>query len=262
VDRYIYDRTELRKWLEQMRTHGHTLALITNSHADYSDFLCTFCLGSDWRSLFDCTVVYSLKPAFFSKTATFFQVTELGEEGKEITEVECDQEAIYARGNSRDLAVALQTHHRLRNGQVNGHLIFPIRSLCKYCFVYCCLTHYYSCWKQNGNVFYFGDSMVGDVIAVSLRTNWRAIAIVEEIDQSNPAIQSSQPFWGTMLSWKPDQSGHARVSYWLRAIRNHAQFVLSDVTNCSRFATMTDDELVSLHPFGFQVVPFPNSLSP
>ncbi len=70
--RFIYARPELRAWLQHMRARlGVCLFVVTNSHADYTHLLMTTAFGADWPTLFDVTVVFGQKPAFFTKQMPF-----------------------------------------------------------------------------------------------------------------------------------------------------------------------------------------------
>lgn len=46
----------------QVRAQGVKLLLLTNSHFDYTQFLMTYAFGSDWKALFDLSIVYAQKP--------------------------------------------------------------------------------------------------------------------------------------------------------------------------------------------------------
>jgi HAD superfamily 5'-nucleotidase-like hydrolase len=62
--------------LEDLKTSGKKLLLITNSGWKYSQFMMNFVLGSEWRQYFDMVIVAAGKPAFFLERRRFFEVVD------------------------------------------------------------------------------------------------------------------------------------------------------------------------------------------
>jgi 5'-nucleotidase len=62
--------------LEDLKTSGKKLLLITNSGWKYSQFMMNFVLGADWRRYFDMVIVAAGKPAFFLERRPFFEVVD------------------------------------------------------------------------------------------------------------------------------------------------------------------------------------------
>mmetsp|Transcript_1806 Transcript_1806/g.4166 ORF Transcript_1806/g.4166 Transcript_1806/m.4166 type:complete len:505 (-) Transcript_1806:107-1621(-) len=72
---YIIPRPEIAKWLTKLRKDGKGLFMVTNSQADFSEFLMTFCFGRKWRDLFDLVIYYSGKGrGFFTEENEFLEV--------------------------------------------------------------------------------------------------------------------------------------------------------------------------------------------
>lgn len=65
-EKFIYQRQDVRQWLETLREKGKRLFLATNSRLDYTNVLCHYAFGSEWRTLFDIIVVDCKKPSFFA----------------------------------------------------------------------------------------------------------------------------------------------------------------------------------------------------
>jgi FMN phosphatase YigB (HAD superfamily) len=74
---YLVDRrAELRTWLARLSTQR--LVLVTNSNAAYTDFVCRFTLGDDWRTLFTEVVTDARKPTFFKSPHRHLPVAQPG----------------------------------------------------------------------------------------------------------------------------------------------------------------------------------------
>ncbi|KAJ5076981.1 5'-nucleotidase domain-containing protein [Anaeramoeba ignava] len=71
LDKYIKKSPKIRKLLEKMKENGKGLFLITNSLPEYSNYLLSFSIGSDWEKLFQIVVFFARKPSFYDSKAQF-----------------------------------------------------------------------------------------------------------------------------------------------------------------------------------------------
>lgn len=137
----------VRKWLQQLKTAGKILLLITSSHSDYCKLLCSYILGNDFADLFDIVITNALKPGFFSHFPNQrpFRTLESDEEQEELPSL--DKPGWYSQGNAAHLYELLK--------KMTG--------------------------KPEPKVVYFGDSMHSDVFPARHYSNWETVLILEEL---------------------------------------------------------------------------------
>ncbi|CAF1086470.1 unnamed protein product [Adineta ricciae] len=155
-EKFIYQRSDVRQWLERLRENKKNLFLATNSRFDYTNLLSSYAFGQDWQSLFDMIIVDCKKPSFFSQSPkrvfhrminenTFVPMTN-----DEIVE-NFRQNYIYTMGNSEDLQIIMN--------RISG---------------------------KEATVIYFGDHIKSDIKALKSHTNWFAGVVVEELEFDVP----------------------------------------------------------------------------
>ena len=62
--KYIIKQTGLRGSLQQLKSKGIKLFIVSNNNAAYTDIVLRETLGSDWSQLFDIKIANSRKPLF------------------------------------------------------------------------------------------------------------------------------------------------------------------------------------------------------
>eukprot|EP00045_Choanoeca_perplexa_P008751 m.82203 g.82203 ORF g.82203 m.82203 type:complete len:478 (+) comp14607_c0_seq1:40-1473(+) len=150
--RYVHPISSVVKdWLAALRHDGVKLFILTNSHADYTKLLMDFAFGEAWYDAFDSIVFKGEKPAFFTdspEARPFYHVTKEGIRG--------------------EVATSAEPGLLLMNGNVHG-LTEAFRHT--------------TGLKQDAElqVVYFGDHLLGDILATSTTTNWSTVAVLEEL---------------------------------------------------------------------------------
>ena len=160
-EKYIYQRADVRQWLEQLKAKNQRLFLATNSRLDYTDLLSTYAFGDDWRRLFDLIIVDCKKPSFFSSPENpdrrSFQRWNENSEPLPVTIEEIKatfhEHSVYTQGNSADL-------HQLM-AEISG---------------------------TDPLVIYFGDHIKSDINALKRQTNWLAAVVLEELEFDSPPM--------------------------------------------------------------------------
>jgi HAD superfamily 5'-nucleotidase-like hydrolase len=153
---FIYQRFDVRQWLEKLKQSNKKLFLATNSRFDYTDLLTKYAFGDDWRDLFDLIIVDCKKPSFFSNSNErsfhrFIDEKNIIPMTTEQIIKDLNQNYIYTLGNSEDL-----------------HFIMSQIS------------------NKDPLVIYFGDHIKSDINALKRHTNWLAGVIIEELEFDIP----------------------------------------------------------------------------
>jgi HAD superfamily 5'-nucleotidase-like hydrolase len=155
---FIYQRFDVRQWLEKLKQSNKKLFLATNSRLDYTDLLTKYAFGDDWKDLFDLIIVDCKKPLFFSNSNK--QIFHRFIDEKNIIPItneqiiqNFNQNYIYTLGNSEDL-----------------HSIMSQIS------------------QKDPLVIYFGDHIKSDIYALKRHTNWLAGVVIEELEFDTPPI--------------------------------------------------------------------------
>ncbi|XP_018405020.1 PREDICTED: 5'-nucleotidase domain-containing protein 1-like isoform X1 [Cyphomyrmex costatus] len=87
-------------WLKEIKKKSATF-LLTGSNADYVNFIASYALGEDWRSLFDIVICFARKPGFFINNRPFFDVVNNIE--TDIRSQDLKRGEIYSQGNWNEL---------------------------------------------------------------------------------------------------------------------------------------------------------------
>ncbi|XP_010612360.1 5'-nucleotidase domain-containing protein 1 [Fukomys damarensis] len=137
----------VRKWLQQLKSAGKILLLITSSHSDYCRLLCEYTLGDDFADLFDIVITNALKPGFFSHSPSQRPFYTLKDDEEQEALPSLDKPGWYSRGNAAHLYELLK--------KMTG--------------------------KPQPKVVYFGDSMHSDIFPASHYSHWETVLILEEL---------------------------------------------------------------------------------
>lgn len=195
-ERYLYKTsTTIINWLKELRKARKFLALITGSQLEFADFVATYALGTDYRSLFDIVVFHCEHPAFFAEQKRFLRVQEMMElSDSEIClandlELNCS----YANGNWMQLVRTFA--HK------SGKSLSKIRSL------------------------YVGDNHLLDVYTPKVYCGTDSVAICEELiaekGVDNPCFVDreyvSSNFWGSYLHVD------SHPTCWMQVISEHSE---------------------------------------
>lgn len=149
-DRFVHRSEELALALHRFRVAGKKLFLLTNSYPIYTQFMMSYLLDGllpeypTWRDYFDISIAGSKKPSFFDSEAPFLLV----DEHEQVIGEERDQlepGVLYQGGNFREFT-------RLSRFE-------PAR------------------------VVYMGDHIYGDILRSRKSSAWRAVMIVQEMEQ-------------------------------------------------------------------------------
>ena len=155
--KFIYERDDVREWLEKLRQNNQRLFLATNSQFDYTELLCNYAFGHDWQNLFDLIIVDCKKPSFFTSKSDPnkrpFQQSIVHSASVDDIVKDFPAYSLYTFGNSGDL-------HEVMS-RISG--IDPI-------------------------VIYFGDHIKSDINALKRHTNWLAAVVVEELEYDIPPL--------------------------------------------------------------------------
>jgi HAD superfamily 5'-nucleotidase-like hydrolase len=148
--RFVHRSEELALALHRFRLSGKQLFLLTNSYPLYTDFLMTYLLDGllpeypSWRDYFDIAIAGAKKPSFFDSEAPFL-VVDADERPIREEHTRLDPGVVYQGGNFRDFT-------RLSRFE-------PAR------------------------VVYMGDHIYGDILRSRKSSAWRAVMIVQEMEQ-------------------------------------------------------------------------------
>ena len=148
-EKFINRDKYLGATLQQLAEAGKSLFLLTNSNWDYTNAIMRFALGDmlpddmSWRDIFDCVIVGSGKPGFFTGSQPFYEVmTETGL--LRIHSGPLRQDAVFQGGNA--------------------NLFQKLAGF------------------RGDEILYVGDHIYGDIVRSKGSVNWRTALVVEELD--------------------------------------------------------------------------------
>ncbi|CAF1220589.1 unnamed protein product [Adineta steineri] len=205
-EKFIYQRLDVRQWLEKLKKSNKYLFLATNSRFDYTNLLATYAFGNDWQNLFHLIIVDCKKPSFFLSNTTkrlFHRSIDNDNNIISVTNDDIiknfDKNYIYSLGNSEDL-----------------HLIMSQIS------------------NKDPIVIYFGDHIKSDINALKRNTNWLAGVIVEELEYDIPPtiIHTTKHYKSNQLS----------INNELYTKGNHSKYFSSFFTSPSDSIIFDNDE--------------------
>jgi 5'-nucleotidase len=148
--RFVHRSEELALALHRFRVAGKKLFVLTNSWPIYSDFMMSYLLDGmlpeypSWRDYFDIAVAGSRKPSFFDSEAPFLVVDAHEQPIREEHE-RLEPGVLYLGGNFREFT------------RLSGF--------------------------EPARVVYMGDHIYGDILRSRKSSAWRAVMIVQEMEQ-------------------------------------------------------------------------------
>ena len=146
----VFSRLDLIPFLQEARSAGVKLFLMTNSNHHYTGALMNFAFGTAWRELFDLVIYRARKPHFFLFDAPFQSIVDASLPGEVdgLKTVPSDEKLQlgkeYYGGNLKKLTTDL---------------------------------------LGSAPVVYAGDELFGDVVAPTVYAGWKTIAILEELQE-------------------------------------------------------------------------------
>jgi len=190
----------VKNWLTALHQRQVTY-VVSGSDPEYVDHIATFCLGPDWRQYFDFIVCGAKKPTFFTGNRPFHRIGS--EEDIDVNDV-LKSGQIYVQGNWQQLKSSM------------AHFIGPD--------------------VEHPHCVFFGDHLIQDVLAAD-RCGVDAVAIVEEVDEANPLLNSDM--WGSFFhdGVEFDAKGidakgiDAMNTVWSSLIRRNSRLCVSGVAS-------------------------------
>jgi HAD superfamily 5'-nucleotidase-like hydrolase len=139
---YVREDPQLAAALEEFRSAGKKLFLLTNSEMYYTDALLSYIFRNElngkrsWKAIFDLIVVEAKKPAFFLNRGRDLAAQPLPDEG--------DSPPVYSGGDAQFLERALGF--------------------------------------RGDQILYFGDHTYGDILRSKKSFGWRTAMVLSELD--------------------------------------------------------------------------------
>lgn len=157
--RFVDLDDDLAQTLVDLKRAGKKLFLATNSEWHYTRPMMCFLFdgrlgGQSWRELFDLVIVQAKKPAFFERTAPFFEVID-------------------DDGNERPLQGGLKPGVIYRGGDAEA------------------VQKYFD--MDGGEILYVGDHVYADVHVTSRIRRWRTALVLRELEDEVLAEQLFGP---------------------------------------------------------------------
>jgi len=155
-ERFVEPDPDVVTTLQDQRTAGKQLMLITNSEWDYAKRILEFAVdphmpdGQTWKSLFDVVIVAAEKPAFFSGDHRLYRVTD-------------------------EATGLLQPHV----GKIEPGSVF---------YGGCARRVEDSLGLSGDEILYVGDHLLGDVHASKAMLRWRTALVLRELEPEVEAL--------------------------------------------------------------------------
>ncbi|KAI0232314.1 hypothetical protein L0F63_005418 [Massospora cicadina] len=175
VERYLNPSPPITSYLEGLRLNGKKTFLLTNSGSRGLSYV----LGtSNWRELFDVTIVKAAKPSFYTSGKPFRRVVP--EKGANL-KLGWKSGVVLQEGIRLDMGSVLD----FKQGEVyqGGNLHDFSR---------------FTGWRGQ-KVLYIGDHIYSDLADATVQQGWRTGAIVSELD--GEIARSNAPKARAQLSW-------------------------------------------------------------
>ncbi len=185
IDKAVYKQEKMLQILQNFKSKGKILFLVSNSHYEPVEILMDYAFGKEWRTLFDFVIAKSAKPIFFTHHDTAFK--ELDHEsqnklGKEIHIL--DDNRIYLEGNSKTLETNID------NMSQNKH----------------------------GRILYFGDQYITDAVAAEKNDRWDSVCLMEELDGIDLGDGYDHEFWGDFFA---EETSYGKIpGLWWSYMKN------------------------------------------
>lgn len=196
-DLYIHrTKPDVINFLKKLKAEKSTF-LITGSNIDLANLTAAYCLGDDWRELFDIVVCFAKKPGFFNASRPFVKIDGVKETvAMDPNDLELNQ--VYSQGNWVDLDFALSKKRSIKNPKM----------------------------------LYFGDNIIQDVYAPTKFTTYDSVAIVEELLAEGmkdvPETHVDKKLLTSSL-WGPYFGTSVHPTIWSEIIREHSKICVPNV---------------------------------
>lgn len=224
----IFDRKNLVPWLRNLRQSGVKLMLLTNSNHHYTKVMMNFAFGEDWKPLFDLVVYRTKKPTFFLQEAPFYKLVDP-----------------LAKGETIGLQIVPKDEKIVEGVEYYGGNEKKLRA---------------DILGPSATVVYVGDELFGDVLAPTVYSGWKSIAIVEELQEAeaqagfqisdlpNPEILEATDSnlaierWGNYFY----TSDNHKLTFYGAIMHHFAEIAIPDVSRLVSFSV--DSAFLPLHP--------------
>ncbi|XP_059470948.1 5'-nucleotidase domain-containing protein 1 [Neocloeon triangulifer] len=205
---------EAIEWLKSLKKQNKKLFMLTGSHIDFANYTSTYCLGPDWRELFDIVVSFAKKPGFFSSNRPFLSLKNYqeGDPIDDLTKLADKNFVSVSQGNWQELMEFLQI-------KLKG---------------------------DTPKCLYVGDNVVQDLYAPFHFTRCDTLAVIEELWGENN-LEPPHPDLKVLLAkdWGSYFGTRKTPSLWHNFITKSA---LLTVPNFESFAKLPLDKPI---PTGF-----------
>lgn len=187
---------KLIELLKKLRASGKSLYLLTGSNIDFANFTASYALGPQWRDLFDYTIGFAKKPAFFYAQRQFLQIKDLNElEGSELPlEQLLTPNTSYSQGNWQQLKESICKQILKKDPQ-------QVKSL------------------------YVGDNLIQDVYTPRAKANIETLALSEELFENDNNFEFKtivqSPLWGSYFNVDGTKT------FWSKIIADYSQLCVS-----------------------------------
>jgi len=176
-------------WLRELKK-CKKMILITGSNSDFASFTAEYCMGENWKDLFDVMCFFAKKPAFFFEKRPFLSIKDF-EECEAISGCSLKCGSYYSQGNWQDVVASMSKETGIAKPK--------------------CL--------------YIGDNIIQDVYTPVKFTDCDAIAMAEEMnvaeldqDPSDKEVTQSK-FWGSYF----DLCNNKSSSLWGNFIERYSK---------------------------------------
>ena len=190
----------LVEWLRKLK-RDKFVYLITGSNIDFANYTANYCLGQNWRELFDFIVCFAGKPGFYQKGKDFRKIEGFKELEKTDDLQELGSSSVWSQGSWDKMKTLIATKMGV----------------------------------QETNSLYVGDNLIQDVYSPNKFANLDTVAMIEELEAeywSHPhknCIVSHR--WGPYLKAKDTD----QVTLWGNVIKNHTIFCAPNVLDLAQF---------------------------
>ncbi|CAH1106575.1 unnamed protein product [Psylliodes chrysocephalus] len=203
----IYHKCSQRMldWLEELKSKGKKLFLMTGADASHAFLTAECTLGKNWKKLFDIIICFSEKPDFFTMERKF-KALDGFRETENVAAEDLKQGGVYTYGNWKDLKQFLIT----------------ISS------------------KRSPKVLYIGDNIIQDVYAPNFYCQMDTVAICEELEAEKRVgfAESDHPdkdfirstIWGSFF---PTEK--INETFWFNLIKKYAKICVPSVEYLAKF---------------------------
>ncbi|KAJ8891664.1 hypothetical protein PR048_004192 [Dryococelus australis] len=193
-EKYIHKcSAKVVNWLREIK-RSKVVFMVTGSNVDFASFTAQYCLGENWRDLFDIVVCYARKPGFFTGNRPFLRLEGI-QEKDELASDKLQFGNMYSQGNWQDL-----------------YSLFVAKT-----------------GKEQPKCVYFGDNLIQDVYTPKKLELCDIVAVVEEL-LANHSSEFRHPDTAVLAShlWGPYLRGSS-PTIWTEIVHQYAKLCISDL---------------------------------